>query len=333
MPDSMIDTQAPHSEQLEDYDVTFLEHLEAEAETTLSHSQDFVAAHELYKQILERYARDGRLRKADLYAIDRLVLAMASPGELRAEAPGLYKRYCDERGEAIDPADPAMERPKPDKPEDAEAVESLRARLQQILRSLHWSYAFGPLREKRRVKLIEEAMWLMVGATGILAVVLALLYYFGKAGGYPFFAVLATAIYAGVMGGAVSCTRRLGAVPTRGDALGSIHALKNSRYVLYFAPLTGAVFAVITMLLFIGHVITGTVFPAFQDLAAAGHGRWPFVDTLVPANSQAYALLFLWCFIAGFAERFIPDTLAQLTQRANAQSAAADPAKKALKKS
>lgn len=106
----------------------------------------------------------------------------------------------------------------------------------------------------------------------------------------PFYAVLSTAVYAGAMGGAVSFNRRLGAVPTHGDALGSIHALTNSGYVLVFAPLTGAVFAVITMLLFIGGILSGAIFPAFvfddaaaKAAAAAGH-TWVFVHALLPKN-------------------------------------------------
>jgi hypothetical protein len=244
---------------------------------------------------------------------------VASSGELRAGAPGLYQRYCAERGEAVDPSDPAMKCPPSGKPEDPVEIECLRARLQQILRALHWSYTFGPLREKRRVRLIEEAMLVMVFATAVLAGILILLRNIDNGQGHPFFAVLATAVYAGIMGGMVSCTRRLSEVPTSGDALGSIYALKNSRYVLYFAPLTGAVFAVVTMLLFMGQVLKGMVFPSFPDLAATGavSGQWQFTRYLLPASSKDYALLFLWCFIAGFAERFIPDTLTDLTQRAS----------------
>ena len=134
----------------------------------------------------------------------------------------------------------------------------------------------------------------------------------------PFFAMLVSVLYAGVMGGAVSCARRLGNVSTTDDALGSIIALKNSRYVLIFAPITGAVFAVVAMLLFMGEILSGPLFPSFAKLTSTGpiSGGWPFAHALLPSTSSAYALLFLWCFIAGFAERFIPDTLDSLTKRA-----------------
>ncbi len=317
-------SHVPHMGGLDDHDLAFLDQLKAEAETPL-HEPVQDGAHTRWHEFLKRYMADrSALTKADLYAVDRLVLEMASPEELRAEAPGLYHRYCDERGESADPADLAMKPTVPGKTETAEEIESLRAHLLHILRSLHWSYTFGPIREKRRVRLIKESMWLMVGATVILAAVLiALRQYAG--GQHAFFAVLATVVYAGVMGGAVSCTRRLGAVPTTGDALGSIYALKNSRYVLYFAPLTGAVFAVITMLLFVGGVIKGIIFPAFTWVQSAAGGVWAFTNALMPEKSADYALLFLWCFIAGFAERFIPDTLAQLTQRGSTSAKGTPP--------
>jgi len=311
---------APRSCQMGEDDVAFLEQLQAEVETPLEGSPDL--ARKRWETFRER-SKGKRLTKADLYEMDRLALEMASPEELRAEAPGLYRRYCEETGDPIDLSDLAMKRLTPGKPETDEEITLLRARLLQVLRTLHWSYTFGPLREKRRVQLIERGMWLILTATLALAGIVVLLNTIYR-GQHPFYAVIATVVYAGVMGGAVSCARRLAGVPTRSDALGSIYALENSRYVLYFAPLTGAVFAVITMLLFVGGVLSGIIFPTFATASAAltSSGPWPFTTFLLPQASKDYALLFLWCFISGFAERFIPDTLDQLTQRATTKVAA-----------
>jgi hypothetical protein len=293
----------------EDSDLAFLRILQAEGDTTFSEPPEAEAVRKAYEKLRDRCASDTyRPTKSDLYALDRLLITMVSPHELWAEAPGLYRRYCEERGEPVNPDDPAMAANKTDNG-------VLRGRLLQVLRGLHWSYTFGPIRESLRVHLIERAMIAMAIATGVMAGLVAVLYVWDK----PFFAVLTTAVYAGVLGGLASCTLRLTEIPTNQDALRSIYALKNSQYVLFFSPLTGAVFAVVTMGLFVGQVLAGSVFPEFArspstDLADG----WQFTQWLLPSGSDDYALLFVWCFIAGFAERFVPDTLSELIQRGKA---------------
>jgi hypothetical protein len=310
-------TTAPASTipRLEESDLAFLQHLKAEADTSFGDPPDGQAVRRAYNKLVDRYGRESEsLTKADLYALDRLLVSMASTHELWAEAPELYRRYCEDRGVPVNPNDPALGA------EDADKVGVLRARLLQVLRSLHWSYTFGPIRETLRVRLIEKAMLAMAVATVSLGVFVAILYLWHK----PFFAVLSTVVYAGVMGGLASCTLRLTAVPTQGDALGSIYALKNSRYVLFFSPLTGAVFAVVALGLFVGQVLAGSIFPAFPPLDTTNAtGDWAFTQLLLPVGSKDYALLFVWCFIAGFAERFVPDTLSELIQRGRRRDTAA----------
>ena len=296
---------------LEEDDLAFLGQLTAEVESPLDGAEQSRAA---CKALLERLEKHkDSLTKADLYEFDRLTLELESNEEVIAHAPGLYRRYCQERGQTIDPNDPANNPPHPGDPHEGE-MKALRARMLEILRALHWSYTFGPIRVRRRAKLIWDAIKVMGAATVIMGGLVAIFHSMSQ----PFLAMLASVLYAGVMGGAVSCARRLGNVSTTDDALGSIIALKNSRYVLIFAPITGAIFAMVTMLLFMGELMSGPLFPSFAKLTATGPitGGWPFAHALLPSTSSGYALLFLWCFVAGFAERFIPDTLDSLTKRA-----------------
>jgi len=301
--------------QLDENDLSFWEKLEAEIETPLDGNGQSDADRQTIVAKLE--ARKKTATKADLYELDRLNLEIASPREVIAQAPDLYRKYCQERGLSIDANDLAM---KPPAPSDEIKMKALRARMLEIIRALHWSYTFGPRREQKRIMLIQRSMYGMAAATIIMGAAIAAFHSLNQ----PFFAMLVVVVYAGVMGGAVSCLRRLGDLSTKDDALGSISTLENSSYVLIFAPMTGAVFAVVAMLLFMGELMTGPLFPSFaSQTAGTVSGGWSFLYALLPKDSKAYALLFLWCFISGFAERFIPDTLDGLTKRAAMQKAEA----------
>jgi hypothetical protein len=205
------------------------------------------------------------------------------------------------------------------------------ADLQQILHVLHWSYVFGPIREGIRTHLIQVAIKYIIFYSAFWIGFVLLFWYIG----HPFLAVGATVIYCGLIGGFVSSQRRMQTIPTGGDPLTSIYELKNGQYFLWFAPLTGGIFALVLMLIFMGRILQGIIFPEFSNLDPGRvllqviHGNnWVFTSTLLPKTSADYALLFLWSFIAGFAERFVPDAVDRLTTRAEAasQTPAATPA-------
>jgi hypothetical protein len=174
----------------------------------------------------------------------------------------------------------------------------LLADLQNLLQFIHWNYFFTPIREGIRNSIVRWA----AGAMGTFTVIWLLLCWFFVHYEMTFFAMLVTVVYAGIIGGFISSQRRMQMIPSEGDPLSSIYALENGRNVFWFAPLTGAVFAVILMLMFQSGVVQGSIFPKFKSF--------------LPTDESSYALLFLWCFIAGFAERFVPDTLDRLISRA-----------------
>jgi hypothetical protein len=66
---------------------------------------------------------------------------------------------------------------------------------------------------------------------------------------------------------------------------------------------------------FAGGLITGDLFPAIKDKAEHKipiEQLFTFAD---PAELNELAKLLIWCFIAGFAERLIPDTLNRMVVR------------------
>jgi len=303
------------ADEPDDQDLALWDQLTAEADTPSSSSEE---TRQRWLAFRRRYSGHGST--ADTYALDRMLVETASPEELRAEAPGIYQRFCEERGVPPDPHDLAMKPREVGKKETEQEVAELRARVLQIMRSLHWSYTFAPIRERCRLKLVEGAMWQMVGATAVFALTLLLLRISSVAVYRPFFPLLATVVYAGVMGGALSWIQRLGGVSTQGDALGGIAALKNSQYNRFLIPLSGAACSVVTMLFFIGQIVNAGIFPKFQDVTPTANPDWAFTISLLPQSPKDYGLLFLWCFISGFAERLIPDALKRLADSFNIQT-------------
>lgn len=162
-------------------------------------------------------------------------------------------------------------------------------------------------------------------------------------------------IFSGIMGGCVSMLQRIQSAPNEGDALYNLAALSHGWKGISLSPLYGAIFAMLLYILFTAGILKGAVFPEVETLklpsntsstsralqpqeqAAANPSeasastdnphalsgttmsvsapkRLPFSDT-APVDGKAYALLVIWSFIAGFAERLVPDTLNRLVTK------------------
>jgi hypothetical protein len=131
-----------------------------------------------------------------------------------------------------------------------------------------------------------------------------------------FVAMMICVVYCGTIGGFVSSQRRMQSIPIDGDPLISVFGLDNAGYYLWLSPLLGAIFAVLLTLMFIGGILKGTIFPEF--LSSTGKAGLPFFDftwNTLPKVSDDYGKLFVWTFIAGFAERLVPDSIDRLTSK------------------
>ena len=154
---------------------------------------------------------------------------------------------------------------------------------------------------------------------------------------------------AGIVGGCVSMLQRIQSAPTEGDALFNLAALTNGWRGVSLSPLYGAIFASLLFILFAAGVLEGSVFPKIETVGSektqpaataaapvstvAGATPTPtpnesqrvgvlqvkdFLKETGPKDGVSFALLMIWSFIAGFAERLVPDTLNRLVAKTEA---------------
>jgi hypothetical protein len=163
---------------------------------------------------------------------------------------------------------------------------------------------------------------------------------------------VASVACAGIVGGCVSMLQRIQSAPTEGDALFNLAALTNGWRGLSLSPLYGAIFASLLFVLFAAGILKGTVFPKIETVGsettqpaatttetAANPNASPtptpvptpsatptsrvlqvkdFLKETGPKDGVSFALLMIWSFIAGFAERLVPDTLNRLVAKTEA---------------
>ena len=78
------------------------------------------------------------------------------------------------------------------------------------------------------------------------------------------------------------------------------------------------VFAFVVYLMSIGELVGGELFPKFISVSTRANPGWgmeEFLVDVVPGSYQDVAKVLIWSFIAGYAERFVPNLIGQLVRR------------------
>lgn len=249
----------------------------------------------------------------ELFAVEAYLLARQPEVALRRRAWSLRDKFREVVG-TRQYDNYLLSNPPNENDPDAD-LPLLRADLERLLGALHWSYALIPVRERLRAQIITFVSW-QIAVWTILAAGLLL---WAAVYGQTLLATLVLVMLGGALGGFVSLLRRIQMVPTGGDPLVNIFELENGRVSLYLAPLSGALFALVLYFIFMGDLVQGSFFPKLGNLDLH---LWAFEWGGQPATHVEYAKLLVWAFIAGFAERLVPDTLARLVERGEEASAA-----------
>jgi hypothetical protein len=91
-----------------------------------------------------------------------------------------------------------------------------------------------------------------------------------------------------------------------GESLADVTNLYFFGSNLAASAISGAVFAGVLYMLFAAGLVQGKLFPTIPGLGVS-----------TKDFTEDFAKLLIWCFIAGFAERFVPDTLDHLVARSS----------------
>jgi hypothetical protein len=295
-----------HPENLPVFGQNYLRHVLAEYQIAPAPDKDVPQA---LKAVLDRADQQPyKLTWADLFLLEKFILSRQTGGILKRRAWFMRDKYREIAG--LQAYEAYLQSRPPDENDPQIDEITLRSDLDRLLAALHWNYSLTPIRERIRTG-IARSTSLLLGCWSLLVAALVWVSLWQKE------TLIATSLLimlCGAIGGFVSLQRRVANVPADGDPLVGILQLENASASAYLAPLSGAIFALLLYVIFLGKLVGGTIFPevnAFNFyLGAVG-----WTSPLPAEPGVQYAKLLVWSFIAGFAERFVPDALDRLVTR------------------
>jgi hypothetical protein len=249
---------------------------------------------------------------SDIFALESAYLYAIPPERLPDEVQLARDRYRDVAG---NDAYAAYAKTVPSSLADRTEPD-LRSELMTLAERIRYLYTFVPPKENLRNSIATKAATLTFAAA-----IVGLLIYFG----FLFFAhvtvvTIIVVMFVGQMGGFLSVQQRLQSSADIDPLFKELQLVNGSFSIAVIAPISGAIFAIVLYFMFAGGLMTGGLFPHFGPAASPGTpatgGPLDITQFLVqaaPTGVEDWGRLLVWAFIAGFAERFVPDVLTRLT--------------------
>lgn len=250
----------------------------------------------------------------DLYRMEIALLRAREENDLRRAAWIVRMRFHNVAGDA---SYQLYLNSLPPDPSTAPA-DLLLADLLNLVRRTYYLIALSPASEAIRQKLLLGAI--LIGAVVLGAILLIVSF----AHRVPQMDIFALSLLAGAVGGTMSLIQRVQSLPEGDPLLFRLSGSTTITQTLSIPPLAGAIFAAVLFMIFAGHLLTGTIFPVLYDATPAkdqhGISFGVFFDSTIASSAKDFALMLVWAFIAGFAERFVPDTINRLTAQRSAEA-------------
>jgi len=119
---------------------------------------------------------------------------------------------------------------------------------------------------------------------------------------------LMSIVVPGIVGGLISTVQRIQVAHFDKNADLDLAQLERGNSGIYLSPFLGGVFALVLFFLFAGGFVMGDLFPkvTVDSLLVSGIESLEYKDM---------AKIVIWSFLAGFAEKLVPDRLQQIAQK------------------
>lgn len=252
--------------------------------------------------------QDLSLTWNDLYTFDLILSRLLQPERLAREVWSLRSRYRDVAGLREYEAYLAS---KPPDPEGQVEEKALRADIEYLMGEIYLRYAITPMNQMISDRISKRITIVILFGVGVILLVV-LLNVMKVTSARP--ATLLPVIFVGAMGGLLSMQQRYQSMSREGDPIDNISEMMLGWSRLFLPAISGAIFAALLYMMVIGGLLQGDLFPTLtahtKDFTNPdGVGLWDLLQHGRPASTSNYAKLIIWSFLAGFAERFVPDTL------------------------
>jgi hypothetical protein len=292
--------QGSRSVILPRFGLVFFNHLIGEYDSFTGRATINIEAFNKISQLKDVYIGNTRpLTWGDLAALECLTLQLRTGPELRERFWAIETRYREvapksffRHGAVI------IDRTSI----QALSEDELRARTEVIACEFFRLCMLAMCREAMRAKASRRA-WMAMFAFMIFYLLGLFLVHYGLQ-------TLPAVLLAGAVGGFISAQRRIQSVTDHGESLVGLIELSSLSAPLsnLWAPVSVALFAVVLYALFAGGLISGELFPSIDTRKDISGGFTRLFSTgCGPSDGAIAAKLAVWCFVAGFAERFVPD--------------------------